>query len=216
MTPKDYYAILGIPAGSGPDVVKKAYRRQAMRYHPDRNPGDAYAAAHFGDVQEAYAVLSDPLRREDYLLERGLYRATGAGFGTAVPLTPDSVLHQAVRLDEYVRSLNVYRMDREGVASSILRLLSDAVSLTGMFDEPRVFTQTAHFLARACAPLPLRFILPLRTGLSALASSDTAVLAEIDALFAVKRRESIVSRYQTPILILVTLALCLLAWWLAH
>lgn len=216
MTPKDYYTILGIPAGSGPDAIKKAYRRQAMYYHPDRNPGDAYAAAHFRDVQEAYAVLSDPLRREDYLLDRGLYRATGAGFGASVPLTPDSVLRQAVRLDEHVRSLNIYRMDREGVASSVSRLLADAVSLSGSFAEPRVFAQTAHFLARACAPLPLRLVEPFRVSLGTLAASDPSVVKEISAFYTGKRRESLVSRYQTPVLILVTLALCLLAWWLAR
>ena len=62
----DLYADLGIPRGASPDDVKKAYRKLALRLHPDKNPGDSAAAEQFRRVAHAYEVLSDPERRERY------------------------------------------------------------------------------------------------------------------------------------------------------
>lgn len=63
---KDYYEVLGVARNAGADEVKKAYRRLAMKNHPDRNPGDAAAEARFKEASEAYEVLSDPEKRRNY------------------------------------------------------------------------------------------------------------------------------------------------------
>lgn len=62
----DYYEILGVAKGATQDEIKKAYRKKALQFHPDKNPGDAEAEAHFKEVSEAYDVLSDPKKREMY------------------------------------------------------------------------------------------------------------------------------------------------------
>lgn len=66
MAARDYYAILGVARDADKDELKKAYRRLAVQYHPDRNPGDSEAAEKFREVAEAYDVLSDPEKREVY------------------------------------------------------------------------------------------------------------------------------------------------------
>jgi curved DNA-binding protein len=63
---RDYYKILGVPRGSSADEIKKAYRKLAMQYHPDRNPGDRQAEDRFKEINEAYQVLSDPQKRTRY------------------------------------------------------------------------------------------------------------------------------------------------------
>ena len=62
----DYYSVLGIKNGSSDEEIKKAYRKQAMKYHPDRNEGDTKAESKFKDISEAYAVLSDKKKRREY------------------------------------------------------------------------------------------------------------------------------------------------------
>jgi curved DNA-binding protein len=63
---KDYYKILGVSKSSSSDEIKKAYRKLAMKYHPDRNKEDKNAEAKFKDISEAYAVLSDKEKRKQY------------------------------------------------------------------------------------------------------------------------------------------------------
>jgi len=66
MDEKDYYEILGIGRSAEPEEIKKAYRKLAMQYHPDKNPGDKTAEEKFKEIGEAYAVLSDPQKRRQY------------------------------------------------------------------------------------------------------------------------------------------------------
>jgi molecular chaperone DnaJ len=66
MAQRDYYEILGIRKDAGEDEIKRSYRRLAMQYHPDRNPGDKEAEEKFKEASEAYEVLRDPEKREIY------------------------------------------------------------------------------------------------------------------------------------------------------
>ncbi len=63
---RDYYEVLGVPKNADDAALKKAYRQLAKKYHPDTNPGDQEAEARFKEASEAYAVLSDPQKRQQY------------------------------------------------------------------------------------------------------------------------------------------------------
>ena len=65
-TTRDYYEILGVSKTADGEEIKRSYRRLAMKYHPDRNEGDAEAETKFKEAAEAYEVLSDPARRQRY------------------------------------------------------------------------------------------------------------------------------------------------------
>ncbi|MCL2428222.1 MAG: molecular chaperone DnaJ [Alphaproteobacteria bacterium] len=66
MAKQDYYTTLGVARDTGADDLKKAYRRLAMQYHPDRNPGDKKAEARFKEINEAYDILKDDQKRAAY------------------------------------------------------------------------------------------------------------------------------------------------------
>jgi molecular chaperone DnaJ len=85
----DYYDILGVSRAASEEEIKKAYRRLAMKYHPDRNMGDKGAEETFKRVQEAYEVLSDPQKRASFDLRSPFKH-------TATPSTPPQ--------DEFVQS----------------------------------------------------------------------------------------------------------------
>src|SRR6188472_2243089 len=83
---RDYYEILGIPRSATEADVKKAYRKLARQYHPDRNPGDKAAAAKFKEIQEAYAILGDKQKRTQYdTFGKGGNPFSGGGFGGGFP-----------------------------------------------------------------------------------------------------------------------------------
>src|SRR5579863_1362011 len=82
VTKRDYYEVLGVDRGTGEQELKTAYRKLAMQYHPDRNPGDHAAEEKFKEAAEAYSVLTDAQKRAAYDAygHQGLSGAGGGGF----------------------------------------------------------------------------------------------------------------------------------------
>lgn len=66
MSKRDYYEVLGVAKGASDDEIKKAFRKLAIKYHPDKNPGDKAAEEKFKEINEAYSVLSDKTKRSRY------------------------------------------------------------------------------------------------------------------------------------------------------
>ena len=64
---RDYYEVLGLSKGASDDEIKRAFRKLAMKYHPDRNSGDKEAEEKFKEINEAYGILSDPEKKQKWL-----------------------------------------------------------------------------------------------------------------------------------------------------
>ena len=79
---EDYYKTLGVSKGASASEIKKAYRKMAIKYHPDKNPGDKAAEEKFKEAAEAYDVLSNPEKKSRYdQFGHQAFQNGGAGFG---------------------------------------------------------------------------------------------------------------------------------------
>src|SRR3954463_4668270 len=85
VTRRDYYEILGVSREAAEQELKSAYRKLALKYHPDRNPGSAEAEEKFKEAAEAYSVLTDPQKRAAYdrYGHAGVQSGAGGGLGFA-------------------------------------------------------------------------------------------------------------------------------------
>ena len=82
----DYYEILEVTREATDTEIKKSYRRLAVKYHPDKNPGNAEAEEHFKQISQAYSVLSDPQKRQMYdQYGEEAFTHGGAGAGCGMP-----------------------------------------------------------------------------------------------------------------------------------
>src|SRR5919202_2495045 len=77
---KDFYKALGVPESASADEIKRAYRKLAQKHHPDRNPGDTSAEERMKEFSEAYDVLSDPKKRQEYDQVRRMAASGFRGF----------------------------------------------------------------------------------------------------------------------------------------
>src|SRR2546428_12844872 len=82
---RDYYEVLGVSRTASAEELKRAYRKLALQFHPDRNPNDPQSEARFKEVNEAYEVLSDESKRQRYdsFGHAGTPVLSGLGFGDA-------------------------------------------------------------------------------------------------------------------------------------
>src|SRR5580700_7268554 len=121
---KDYYKLLEISPTATQTELKRSYRRLAHLHHPDKNAENPSAEAYFRELNEAYIVLSDAVRRERYNYERWSLRKTGKKFTTPV-FSPQGVLAECMALKEYIGTVDIFRMNREALRQQLLQTLSE-------------------------------------------------------------------------------------------
>lgn len=142
----DFYQTLGVIRGATQDEIKKAYRKNALKYHPDKNPGDSKAEAKFKEISEAYEILSDEKKRQIYD-QYGADAVRGAaGMGGGAGHAGFSSMEEALRTfmgafgggggggsDNIFESL--FGFDTEGSDSGVRQGTSKKMNLTISFEE---------------------------------------------------------------------------------
>ncbi len=209
---KDYYGILEIETSATLPEIKKAYRKLAQQFHPDKKQNDPYAAAQFAEIKEAYEVLTDPAKKEYYLQQRWYNQSIGRRKNKEVT-TPVTVLKQLLELDKYVFTLDIHRMDKQGLADYINDVLSDSViAQLQTFNEDHINEQIIITALKTLEPLKYKQAEIVATQLIKLANDKTESKKIITELIIRKKHTEKVEKYQPFIIFFIVGVVCLFIW----
>ena len=209
---KNYFAILELEPSATAAEIRKAYRRLALIYHPDKKPNDPYANARFTEIKEAYEVLSDPSKKEYYLQQRWYNQSIG-NRKTQDVITPVSILKQSLELERYVSRIDVFRMYKLGLQQYILELLSDStIEQLHQFNEPETNRQIISILCKAIRPLPENYTNSIVKQLYKLAKSDPLALEKISSFVLQNKKKRYHEKYMPLFILIITAILCLLIY----
>jgi len=207
---KDHYKTLELAPSASLQEIKKAYRRLALQYHPDKNNNDPYAEANFNAIKEAYETLTHPVKKDEYLQLRWYHRATG-NKNTQAVITPISILKQALEFEKYTSTLDVFRMHSESLFEYMNELLNeDTISKLLQFNEQDVNNQVALILIKPMRFLESRKAQIIADKLERLTASDPNIQPMINkALQQMKQKENW-EKSKWVIVLLITIAICIL------
>jgi curved DNA-binding protein CbpA len=206
---KDHYKTLELAPSATLQDIKKAYRKLAQQYHPDKS-NDPYAAANFAEIKEAYETLSNPVKKNQYLQERWYNRATG-NTNTEQVVTPVNILKQALEFEKYTSTLDVYRMDQQSLYEYINELLDDdTISKLLQFNEAEVNQQIMLTLIKPIRFLKYEKAILLAEKLSKITGNNTQSHSLINSMLKeIQQKEKWESR-KWIVVLFITLAICLL------
>lgn len=207
---KDYYQILEIELWATQPEIKKAYRKLAQQYHPDKNFQDLHATARFSEIKEAYEVLTNPAKREYYLEERWLLKAMGKKGGETV-FTPVSLLKQVLEFDRHLSRLDVHRMNKEGLYQYIYSelLKEDAVQKLNSFHEEQINREIISLILKNLYSMPAEHLENLEKRMLMI-HSDQATIDNINSGFRSQQKHNEREKNRIWIILLIVIVISLL------
>ncbi len=204
---KDHYQILELHPTASQEEVRKAYRAQARKYHPDVNEGDAYAADRFRAVQEAYEILKEPVLRRQYDEQRWLHGMSTRARDKEV-VTARWVLEESRKLNAHMVSVDTFRMSHKALYDYIQLLLSDQhMAALTQSDDEAARSQMVEELLAATKGLKSIYMSPVNELLTAISQDEEQeerIAAQLRYQQLVEKRRAL----RPYIIALITLLLC--------
>jgi molecular chaperone DnaJ len=212
---KDYYKILGVSPSSTSAEIKKSYRLLAFKYHPDKNPDNSLAEAHFKELQEAYETLSNARKRMAYDDERWLM---GMGSKTQYKeaVTPNWLAKIARELNASLALMDTHRMSQRALQAYILLILTDShLGVLQQHGDKDVNHTITIEILKASTKLEVRYLDPIEQRLVVLADGDTAILDAIYTTMDARIRKARQEKLLPYIVFAITLILCICMYFYA-
>ncbi|MBG9377020.1 J domain-containing protein [Panacibacter sp. DH6] len=206
MSAKDYYKVLGVKPDASGDEIKRSYRRLALKYHPDKNPGDVVAEATFKEVAEAYEILSDNVKREDYHYKR--FYTYNYKYKEKERVTPQTIVKAAQKIQDLTAGADPFRMNQDALFFQVEDVLSEN-NLELLVRENATAEKQVILLAllNACRLMEFSFYQQLHDKMLLLASDATA--KTVTQFYRRKKREADWGKYKTAGAVVLAILMCL-------
>jgi curved DNA-binding protein CbpA len=202
----DYYALLGVSPTADADVIRKAYRTQARRYHPDAAPDNPFAPAQFRALREAYEVLSAPQKRRRYDDERWLRGLSGK---SAKTISPETLIRDAERLHRHLQVIGRSEVQPRALQQLLLYLLQDAhLALLANAGDEGLSRSLGEAILTSVAYLPHRYVSPVFTQLRRLQPLPEGFETQLNDLLTDRMRAHQWERRLPWLVLLITVLLC--------
>lgn len=213
MPVKDYYQVLNIPVGVGTAEIKKAFRKLAMTYHPDKQQDSSQFNTYFREIQEAYAILADPVKREQYHYQRWLEKSMGHELDAS--LSADQILALFIKAEQYIALSDKFRLNKELLLQQLLELYSLSRLYTlNREDNPTINKEVIKTAMRISSNLNSEGAETLRKHVDPLLQKNPEELAEWGLIILKLKQQEKMASLTIPIAILITLLLCLMLYFM--
>lgn len=212
MAQNDYYNILQVSKTASQTEIKKAYRQLALKYHPDVNDGGKAAESWFRQINEAYRVLSDPARREEYNQQRW-YRESVSNGRSDAPETPEAFLLKCRALSKYVSIIDSHRVNYAALDQYLRHLLSDEnMNMLADWKNSEINSAIVKELLLSAKPLNYRMFVPVAQKLALVSQSDAGMIEQY-----LKQAKSAAywKNYQILFVFAIAILLCVLIYMIA-
>ncbi|MEJ0105601.1 MAG: J domain-containing protein [Bacteroidota bacterium] len=210
---KDYYKILGLEPSATLAEIKKAYRRLAQQYHPDKHSNEEYGLAYFSEIKEAYEVLTNPSKKNDYLQQRWYQQSLRKKEFSTQPVTPVTILKELLDLDKYISGLDIFRMDKVRLYQHIDNLLSDDnIRQVSKFNEQDINNEIVRIVLHTAGYLQLQQAEEITAKLYPLCESEPGTKKKIDVFLRQLKTKNRWEKYRPAIIIITTIIISLLIY----
>jgi curved DNA-binding protein CbpA len=208
MPVKDYYTLLKIEPNADLSTIKKAYRKLAMQYHPDKTGNNEYTESYFREIQEAYLTLSDTRKREEYLYNRWLEKSMGHSLDTA--LTPIQIIQLFLKTEQYIHGTDEFKMDKYHLLEHLKQLYSiGRQEIIISSNDEQLEKESLRLAMQSSKLLPSEAQLNFQNHLQMLLSKHPYINKEWnETVHRISKKERL-DFYKIPIVILITILICL-------
>jgi curved DNA-binding protein CbpA len=201
---KDYYQILQVSYTASPAEIKKAYRKLALLYHPDKNVGNALMDAVFQEINEAYEVLSNPIKRKEY---HRFYADVHAPYRE--PVTAKSILEKSIALNQQLAQTNSFHINRDALLHQLQIILTDSnVAILLQSAESNIVEAAMEQLLLNTRSLPYHLFQQLLPSLTTLATPYPSALQALQQYTRRKKIYSLWKRYEVIVVLIASLLFC--------
>lgn len=208
MPSKDYYQILELEPGVDQLAIKKAFRRLAMKYHPDRSGKAQDDNGLFRDINEAYEILSDSSKREQYHYERWLHQSMGVKIQGY--LDAYEVYQVILESEKYFSGIDKYKINDYALLNVLLNLFTTSrIETIASENNSDLEKKIITIAIKMAGGLNSECQIQLKERMGALTNANTSMNEIWEKAIDNKIKSERNSRYTIPILLLIVIALCI-------